>query len=106
MDRYRGAAVGAIALDLDLAAIGRDEGVRNPQAEPGPGGGHCMTRSAEEATADLALFLAGEARAAIMNREHDGLSVGMRSDADRRADGRIFRRIVEDLHQRLLDLRG
>ena len=101
----RGAAVDAVAFDLDLAAVGGDEGIGDPQAEAGARGGRGVARPAEEAAADLALFLAGEPGAAIVDREHDGLAVGMGGDADRRAGRRIFRGIVEDLHQRLLDLR-
>src|SRR6202795_3664821 len=57
MDGDRGAAVGAVAFDLDLAAVGGDAGIGDPQPKPGAGRGHLMARPAEEAAADLASFL-------------------------------------------------
>ena len=75
MDRHRRAAVGAFALDLDLAAVGGDEGVGDPQSEARARRGGGMARAAEEALADLVLLLAGQAGAAIVHREHDGLPV-------------------------------
>ena len=106
MDGDRGAAVGAVAFDLDLAAIGGDEGVGDPQAEPGAGRGRGMARPAEEAARRPGAFPPRvRPDAAIVHRQHHGLAVGTGGDADRRAGRRIFRGIVEDLHQRLLDLR-
>ena len=93
------------AFDLDLAAVGGNKGVGDPQAEPGSRCGDGVARPAEEAVADLALLFAGKARAIVVDREHDGVAVLMGADADRRTDRRVFGGIVENLHQRLLDLR-
>ena len=81
--------VDTLALDFDLAAIGGNESVGDPQSEAGAGGGRGMARPAEKAAADQLLFLAGQAGAAVVDREHDRMSVAAarrRGSARRRCE--------------------
>ena len=54
MDRHRGAVIGAGAHGLDLAAVGGDEGLGDPQAETRARRRRRVARAAEEPLAELA----------------------------------------------------
>src|SRR5262245_5878736 len=59
VDRDGAALIGARARHLDLAAVGADERLGDPQAQPRAGSGGGVARAAEEALAKLRLLLAG-----------------------------------------------
>ena len=75
--------------------------IHRPRPEPEVVGG--VARAAEEPLAELRLFLAGEPDAAVVHRQHDVAPVALGRHRDRRAGGRIFGRVVDDLHECLLD---
>src|SRR5262245_12287950 len=95
--------IGAGAVGLQPAAIGADESLGDPQAEARAGRGPGKAMPAEEALAKLGHLVFGETGSAVVNRQHDIMSVPFCTDVDRRSAWRVFGSIVYDLHERLLD---
>src|SRR5262245_66429658 len=106
MDRHRGALIGARARSLDLAAVGGDEGLRDPQAKTRARGRGRVAGAAEESLAELRVLLRGEPDDLVVDRNHDVAAVALGGDGDRLARGALFRRVVDDLHDCLPDPDG
>src|SRR5262249_22442809 len=105
-DRHRGALIGARARSLDLAAVGGDEGLRDPQAKTRARGRGRVAGAAGKSLAELRGLLRGEPDAFVMDRKHDVAAVAFGRYGDRRARGGILGRVVDDLSEGLLDQHG
>src|SRR5438045_8864613 len=77
-DRYGGSQIGARAVRLDLAAVGDDESLGDPEPETRARGGTGVARAAEEALTELGLFALGQSGAGIVDREHEVMTVAAR----------------------------
>src|SRR5258708_23734577 len=97
MDRHRGALIGACACSLDLAAVGGDEGLRDPQTKTRPRGRGRVAGAAEESLPELRVLLRPQPDALVMDRKHDVAAVSLGGDGDRRAPPRIFLPAVDHL---------
>src|SRR5262249_11399148 len=71
MDGHGGAAIGAGARSLDLAAVGADESLGDPEAKTRARRRRRMTRATEKSLADLRVLLRRQTRPLVMNRKHD-----------------------------------
>src|SRR5262245_15434902 len=67
MDRHRAALIDAGAQRLDLAAVGGDERLGDPQTETGAGCRGSVTSAAEGPLAELRLLLGGEPDAVVVH---------------------------------------
>src|SRR5262249_58658197 len=92
MDRHGGALIGARARSLELAAVGGDEGLRDPKAKTRPRGRGCVAGAAEEALAELPGLLRADPDALVMDRKHDVAAVALGGAGGRRSPAPAFRR--------------
>src|SRR5262249_56645266 len=97
----RGALIGARARSLDLAAVGGDEGLRDPQAKTRARGRGRVAGAAEKSLAELRVLLCRQPDALVMDRKHDVAAVAFGRHGDRRARGRMFRPRLESLPESL-----
>src|SRR3569623_879933 len=97
-DRQRGAETGPAADRAQFAAVRRDEGAGDPQAESGAADRREMAFAAHETVEDRGLFHVGEAGAFVAHGDQQALIMRARRDGAARSVLRILHRIVEDLH--------
>src|SRR6185437_5162145 len=101
-DRYGGSEICARADCVHFSAIGADEGVGDPKSQSGAVCCGGMTFAAHEAVPHLGPFARREPGALIADRYGHVAVHRARGNPDLRFAVRIFRGIVEYLHQRLL----